>query len=43
MRVTDINSRDILLDGKKTKIFQFMTFHTKLLRDQYHCVLGLMK
>ena len=25
------------------KIFQFMTFHTKVQRTQNHCVLGLIK
>ena len=36
----DIYSVDILLDKK---IFQLMTFHTKLQRVQNHCVLGLIK
>ena len=41
--VTNINSRDILLDEKNMKIFLFMTFYTNILWVQYHCVLGLMK
>ena len=41
--VTDINSRDFLLDKKNMKIFLFMTFYTNILWVQYHCVLGLMK
>ena len=36
MRVIDINSRDILLYEKKTKML-------KLSWVQYHCVLGSMK
>ena len=37
--------RYILLDEKKNrKIFQIISFHTKLLLwAQYHCVLGSMK
>ena len=41
MRVIDINSRDILLDGKRYE--NKVTFHTKLLWVQYHCVLDSMK
>ena len=43
IKVIDINSGDVLLDEKNTKIFQFMTFHAKLLWVQYHRVLGSMK
>ena len=45
MGIIDTNFRNILLDEKKdTKIFQFMTFHTKLLLwAQYHCALGSME
>ena len=39
----DINFSDILLDQKLYKIFQFITFHTKLQRIQNHCVLGSIK
>ena len=41
--VTNINSRDILLDEKNMKIFLFMTFYTNILWVQYHRVLGSMK
>ena len=43
MRVIDINFGEILLDEKNMKTFQFMTFHTKLLWVQYHCILDSTK
>ena len=43
MRVIDIKFGEILLDEKNTKTFQFMTFHTKLLWVQYHCILDSPK
>ena len=46
MRNLDVYSGDILLDEKyikHTKIFQFIAFHTKLLKVQYHCVLDQIK
>ena len=39
----DIYSIDISLDKKYMKIFQFMTFHTKIQRVQNHCVLDSIK
>ena len=39
----DIYLDDILLDRKYMKIFQFMSFHTKLQRVQNHCVSGSIR
>ena len=36
MKVEDIYSGDILLNKNHTKIFQFMTFHAKLLWVKNH-------
>ena len=41
MKVIDINARDIFLDEKKK--IKFMSFHTKLLWVQYHCILDSIK
>ena len=42
IKVIDINLRDVLLDENNEKILSFITFHTKLLWIQYHCVLRWM-
>ena len=39
----DINFSDLFLDGKLLKIFQFMTFHTKLQSVQNNYVLGSIR
>ena len=38
-----MNFDNILLTKNYGKMFQFMTFHTKLQRVQKHCVLGSIK